>query len=154
MHSFLGALMKFRILVLFFAALFFAAFSVGAFAQTSPGTLKGQVSDPSGAVVIGATVTATSATGQTASAVTNRQGAYEIKGLAPGKYSVHATATGFSEFQEPDFPIDAGQVQQFDIRFEIAVQKQEVKVEDQNSSVDVAPSSNVGAIVLKGKDLD
>src|SRR4051794_2135464 len=59
-QTFLGVLMKSRILAFFCAALFVAAFSVSAFAQTAPGTLKGQVSDPSGAVVVGASVTATS----------------------------------------------------------------------------------------------
>src|SRR6266446_240503 len=146
--------MKFRILEVFCAALFLSAFSVSSLAQTAPGTLKGQVSDPAGAVVIQANVTATLSTGQTASAVTNRQGMYEIKGLARGKYSVRATASGFSEFQETDFAIASSQIQQFDIRLEIPMQKQQVNVEDQSTSVDVAPSSNVGAIVLKGKDLD
>ncbi|MCU1309219.1 MAG: Oar protein [Candidatus Angelobacter sp.] len=146
--------MKSRILAVFCAALFLTAFSVSSWAQTAPGTLKGQVSDPAGAVVTQVTVTATSSTGQTASAVTNRQGMYEIKGLAPGKYSVRATASGFSDFQEIDFSIASGQVQQFDIRLEIPMQKQQVNVEEQSSSVDVAPASNVSAIVLKGKDLD
>ncbi|MCU1306201.1 MAG: Oar protein [Acidobacteriaceae bacterium] len=146
--------MKSRIFAVFCAALFLSAFSVSSWAQAAPGTLKGQVSDPAGAVVTQATVTATSSTGQTASAVTNRQGMYEIKGLAPGKYSVRATASGFSDFQEIDFAIASGQVQQFDIRLEIPMQKQQVNVEEQSSSVDVAPASNVGAIVLKGKDLD
>src|SRR5258708_846840 len=106
--------MKSRIIAVFCAALFLSAFSISySLAQTAPGTLKGQVSDPAGAVVIQATITATSSTGQTASAVTNRQGMYEIKGLAPGNYSVRATASGFSEFQETDFAIASGQVQHF-----------------------------------------
>jgi hypothetical protein len=137
-----------------FTAFFFLLVCGSSFAQDAPGTLKGQVSDPSGAVVVQATVAAISSTGQSTSAVTNRQGSYEIKGLAPGKYSVRATAKGFSDFQETDITISAGQSQQFDIRLEIPVQKEQVNVEEQSNSIDASPASNVGAIVLKGKDLD
>src|SRR5205809_846961 len=115
--------MKFRFVKFISAAVFLFTFLNTSFAQAAPGTLKGQVTDPSGAVVIQASVAAVSSTGQTTSAVTNRQGTYEIKGLAPGKYTVRATAKGFSDFQEVDLTVSAGEAQQFDIRLELPVQK-------------------------------
>ena len=81
----------------FVVAAFLLLFASGTlFAQASSGTLRGTVADPTGAVIPGAVVTATSATGQKTSSVTDNVGNYEIKGLAPGTYTVNANAKGFS----------------------------------------------------------
>ena len=76
--------------VLSIAALFVMLASAAAGAQTTAtaGTLRGKVTDPSGAVIAGAAVTATDASGQKTTATTDRQGVYELKGLAPGNYTV------------------------------------------------------------------
>ena len=52
------------------------------------GTLRGQVTDPSGAVVANTTVAILESGGPTHSATTNRSGNYEIGSLTPGKYTV------------------------------------------------------------------
>ena len=78
----------------------FFASGAGAFAQT--GTLHGQVTDPSGAVIPGATVSAISAAGQTFSAPSNATGNYEIRNLQPGKYTVLGEAKGFAPFEQAD----------------------------------------------------
>ena len=58
--------------------------------------INGTVTDPSGAVVSGAQVTATNiATGVVASAVTSSVGSFTIIGLIPGDYSVAVEAAGF-----------------------------------------------------------
>jgi hypothetical protein len=120
----------------------------------STGVIKGQVTDPSGAVVTDATVVAKSASGQVVTAATSKQGNYEIKGLAPGKYEISAVAKGFSKYSTQDLAIEAGHAQQLDIALDIAVKSEQVDVQDQTTQVDVAPSNNASAIVLKGKDLD
>jgi Carboxypeptidase regulatory-like domain len=120
----------------------------------STGVIKGQVTDPSGAVVTDATVTAKSAGGQVFTAATNKQGNYEIKGLAPGKYAISVVSKGFSKYETQDLAIEAGHAQQLDIALDIAVKSEEVEVQDTTTQVDVAPSNNASAIVLKGKDLD
>src|SRR5271168_2426360 len=53
---------------------------------TTAGTLRGQVTDPSGAVVSNAAVAIVVSGVQTQSTTTNRSGNYEIGNLAPGKY--------------------------------------------------------------------
>ena len=63
-------------------------------AQT--GSLHGHVTDPSGAVIPQATVTVAPASGQAVHAVTDAQGSYEIKALAPGTYTVTSAARGFA----------------------------------------------------------
>jgi hypothetical protein len=118
------------------------------------GTLRGQVTDPSGAVVPNATVAILVSGGQTLSATTNRSGGYEIGNLAPGKYTVTANAQGFAVFVQNDVAVAAGQVAQFNIALDIRVQKERVNVQEETPQVDVNPASNASAIVLSGKDLE
>ena len=66
-------------------------------AQTITGSIRGTVTDPSGAVVAGANVTATNvATGVTSQTVTNKDGLYNFQFLNLGNYSITATAAGFN----------------------------------------------------------
>ena len=53
--------------------------------------------------------------GKSVSAVTNHQGIYELKGLAPGSYNVTVTAKGFAVDQEADVNVVAGQSQELDV---------------------------------------
>ena len=84
------------------ALLISLAFRTPLFAQATS-TVRGQITDPSGAAVTQATVVATPAPGpasqtqpgQTRAATVNKDGSYEIKGLAPGSYSVSALAEPF-----------------------------------------------------------
>jgi hypothetical protein len=118
------------------------------------GSLKGQVTDQTGAVVVNATVTATSAKGKTFTASTNRQGVYEIRDLAPGAYDIAVTAPGFAKFSTDQLAVAAGKAQPFDVSLEIEVKSEKVNVEDTNTQLDLSASNNASSIVLKGKDLD
>ncbi len=118
------------------------------------GTLRGQVTDPSGAVVANAAVAVLVSGGQTHSATTNRSGSYEIGNLAPGKYTVTASAQGFAVFVQNDVDVAAGQVAQFNIALDISVKKEKVNVQEESPQVDVNPANNASAIVLSGKDLE
>src|SRR5208337_4716023 len=60
----------------------------------------------------------------------------------------------FSVDSELAVAIAAGQVQQLDIRLEIAVQQEKVRVEEEAPGVSVSPSDNASTLVIKGKDLD
>ncbi len=122
--------------------------------SATTGTLRGQVTDPSGAVVANATVAILVSGGQTLSSMTNRSGGYEIGNLAPGKYTVTANAQGFAVFVQNDVAVAAGQVAQFNISLDIKVQKEKVNVEAETPQLDTNPASNASAIVLSGKDLE
>ena len=122
--------------------------------STTTGTLRGQVTDPSGAVVTNATVAVLVSGGQTHSATTNRSGGYEIGNLPPGKYTVTANAQGFAVFVQNDVDVAAGQVAQFNIALDINVQQEKVNVQAEGPQLDVNPSNNASAIVLSGKDLE
>lgn len=123
-------------------------------APKSSGSLRGQVTDPSGAVVVGAAVTVTTTDGQMQKAISDKLGNYVIHGLPAGDAMVSATAAGFARFQMPNVIISAGETQQLDIAFGIAVEKEQVTVESENANVDVNPGNNASATVLKEKDLE
>jgi len=126
----------------------------GAYAQEAAGTLRGQVTDPSGAAVAEATVLVTTPSGAATTATTNREGVYEVKGLAPGKYGVKVIAQGFAPFEKTEIEITAGQVEKLNAQLSIEVQQEKVQVTDTTTKVDVNPASNAGAVVLQGKDLE
>jgi hypothetical protein len=122
-------------------------------AQIPSGTLRGQVSDPSGGAVPGASVEAVSSSGQTSSGVATSDGSYEIRGLAPGKYAVRAQAKGFAVFEQQSVEIVAGQGKKLDIALQIAEEKEQVTVSDRTTNVSVAPQESATSLVIKGDDL-
>jgi hypothetical protein len=64
---------------------------------TNTGTVVGEITDPSGALIAGATVTITDASeGFKLTAVTNAAGKYAFTTVPPGTYSVSASKSGFS----------------------------------------------------------
>src|SRR5690348_16917250 len=75
----------------------FALSTLPVFPQSiTSGDITGVITDPSGAVVPNATVTATSdTTAQKHTATTNAQGFYRFSFLPPGGYTVSASASGF-----------------------------------------------------------
>jgi hypothetical protein len=81
------------VLVATFATMF-------AFAQLEQGSITGVVTDPSGAVVPGATVTAkNAATGFTRTATSGGNGAYVLPALPPAVYDVIVSKSGFADFK-------------------------------------------------------
>jgi hypothetical protein len=84
-------------------------------AQANSGTLRGTVTDPSGAAVVGATVTVTSSSGKASTATTGATGAYELRGLDAGQYQVGANAAGFQPFTTTGVAIGAGQAKTLDV---------------------------------------
>ncbi|HKT69770.1 MAG TPA: TonB-dependent receptor, partial [Terriglobales bacterium] len=81
------------------------------FAQVaSTGGVLGTVTDPSGAVVPGATVTLTNIdTGITSSATTNETGNYTFPLVPVGRYDLAVEKPGFKKFLQSGFAINAAQ---------------------------------------------
>jgi hypothetical protein len=81
--------------LLCFALLLCAVFASGQGISTA--VLNGDVTDPQGAVVANAEVSATRiATGFTRTTYTTRSGLFVLNGLEPGEYDVQVTAKGFA----------------------------------------------------------
>src|SRR5260370_41836158 len=84
--------------------------SSSAFAQvTASASLSGTVVDKNGAVIKGATVTATNkATGQTRTATTNDNGEYKIDLLPAGRYDIKASSSGFADVTSENVEVLVG----------------------------------------------
>src|SRR5215468_9698533 len=81
-----------------------------AFAQTTNATLGGTVSDSTGALIPGVTVTATNTqTGLVNHAVTNEAGTYQFASLQNGRYNVRAELPGFQSQVRNDFDLGVSQ---------------------------------------------
>jgi len=124
-----------------------------AFAQRPTGILKGQVSDEFGGVIVGATVTAIDANGTTKTATTTGDGGFSFTGLTPGKYTVRVAAQGFAAFESADVDVTA-RTQPLTVTLKVTIEQQKVTVSADGSGVNTDPENNVGAIVLKGTDLE
>ncbi|MPY89614.1 MAG: TonB-dependent receptor plug domain-containing protein [Luteitalea sp.] len=101
----------------------FLAGSVPAHAQTgATGTILGTTTDPSGAVIAGATVTATNVdTGLARSSATGAAGQYAIFLLPIGRYRVRAEAQGFGPQEARNVELSIDQRRRVD--FELSVRE-------------------------------
>jgi hypothetical protein len=111
-------------------AIFLGLASLPAFAQTAgEGTIQGTVTDPSGAVVPNATVTATNvATGIGTSRTTTSNGFYVISPLLPGGYTVIVKAAGFTEFRQLNLTLNAMQTLGLNITLKVGSTSSNVTV--------------------------
>jgi hypothetical protein len=97
-----------------FAAILLALCASTAHAQFRA-NLQGTVTDPTGAVVTGATVTLISnETQRTQTTTTNDEGFYRFSSLAPGSYSIAVEQTGFSRANIEDYAVAAEETQGLD----------------------------------------
>ncbi len=92
------------------------------------GSLSGRVSDPSGALVPGASVVVQNlATGVEQSIVTNRQGLYQLPSLMPSTYSLIVSLQGFRNVHVL-VRVVVGTTTQQDIRLEVGSDRETVRV--------------------------
>jgi Carboxypeptidase regulatory-like domain len=126
--------------------------AIALFAQ-APASLRGVVTDPSGAGVPGASVTVTGPGGLVRVVQTSDNGSYSIPNLPPGTYALRIAAKGFSLFESMQIELTAARALTADAKLTVAAEKQEVTVTD-TSQVQLDPSQNAGAIVISGQDLD
>ena len=129
------------------------AFQAGQSGRT--GTLKGRVLDATGAVIPGANVMVAGPGSEIQTVIANEEGVYELKALPPALYSLSATAPGFETPGEIVVEIVAGREKTQDLTLAIEKLQQKISVEDAAfGQVSVDPQSNVGALVLRGEDLE
>jgi hypothetical protein len=123
-------------------------------APANAGSLRGTVTDPTGAVIPDASITATSASGQVFTATSDSAGNYVLRGLPPSTYSLRITATGFAINTTPAIAVAAGAPKHLDISMTIETAQQNVEVTVDTPTVSTDAASNANAVVLKDKDLD
>src|SRR5258707_4830709 len=115
--------------------------------------VHGQVADPTGAVIPGATVSFKSASGLVLTAKSDGLGNYMVKDLPPGKYTVTIKVKGFAPLTQ-EMTVVAGQDNKFDVKLEIAMQEQEVDVQSDAARVNVNPDINSSSGLSSGKGFE
>ncbi len=115
--------------------------------------LHGQVTDPSGAIVPGASVQL-SGGGKSFSATSGGDGSYSFGTLPAGNYTLDVNVPGFTPFSESNVSIVSGTSRTLNIPLTIATQEQQVEVTADTRQLDTEPADNGNAVVLSGKDLD
>jgi Carboxypeptidase regulatory-like domain len=100
------------------------------FAQGSRGTISGEVTDPTGAVVAGAAVKLIQAANQqeVRSVTTNDSGIYQFLEIEPGVYEIVITATGFAETRLKDASLEPNRALRLDAKLGIGGTTEEVTV--------------------------
>src|SRR5579863_5482681 len=128
--------------------------SVPLFAQQITGSIRGTVSDASGAVVATATVTARQAeTGLVRTVATDHGGNYLLLELPVGHYSLEVAATGFQKYVQQGISLNVNQNATVAVHLAVGAETQEVQV---RADADLVQStvSSLGQVVGEREMLD
>jgi len=136
----------------FLLPLIFALACVGAFAQANS-ELTGILTDQTGAVVAGATITLTDpATGSIKTTESGATGLYDINGLNPATYSLKVTAKGFQAFQQNGVVVNVSSTLRVDIHLTVGAESQTVTVEA--DALAVQTDSNVVSTLISSEQIN
>jgi hypothetical protein len=105
-------------------------------AQLLQGTIDGNVTDPSHAAVVNATVKVTNqATTLTRETTTNSQGEYTVPTLPPGAYDLTVSAPGFTPYSRKAVPVNANEVTRADVAMTVGQVNQEMTISAQAANL-------------------
>ncbi|HZB45402.1 MAG TPA: TonB-dependent receptor [Pyrinomonadaceae bacterium] len=97
--------------------------------QITTGTVQGTIEDETGAVVPGVAVEARNVeTGLARSQTTGDDGRFVFLQLAPGRYTVTVTKSGFATIEQEAFPLTVGQTVSLDLRMKVSGVAEKVTV--------------------------
>jgi carboxypeptidase family protein/TonB-dependent receptor-like protein len=131
---------------------FVALASAIAYGQVTS-SISGTVTDPTGAVVPGATVTVKNvASGAEFKAVTSNQGAYSVTSLGVGQYIVTVTASGFKSATVSDIELNAGTPATINLVLEVGQASETVVVQGgaqivQTQTANISTTMNTRQII-------
>ena len=119
----------------------------GAFGQAGRGSISGTITDPTGAIVPGASVTLlNTATGVELHAATSGAGLYTFISLNPGVYQVTASQNGFTTAQRDNVAVTVDQTTIVDIALKVGSVSTVVKVNEETNLVEPS-NSTVGQLI-------
>jgi Carboxypeptidase regulatory-like domain len=125
----------------------FAAFGVGAFAQSVRGILSGSVTDPSGAVVAGAKIEAKNeGTGVSSTTLSTSSGSYQFAELPLGTYNVNIAAAGFKTASYSNVVVQVNTTTPLNVKLELGQSSESVTVTASSTGLQTE-SSDVGGVV-------
>jgi hypothetical protein len=131
------------------------------YGQTFRGAINGTVSDPSGAMVAGASVKATNiGTGVTLSNTTTSDGQFAFQDIPIGTYKITVSAGGFSSLTADNVSVTAGQVYTLPIKLRMGETTTSVEVSAAALSIDTTtavqsntiPTESLQNIPINGRD--
>ncbi len=127
---------------------------LSASAQQTTGNIRGTVSDPSGAVVQNASVTAhQEETGLARTATTDGSGNYLLLELPVGHYRLEITATGFQKYLQDGISLDVNETAAVPIRLAVGSEKELVQVQADAELIQPTVTS-LGQVVHEREILD
>jgi len=121
-------------------------------AQPVTATLRGVVTDNSGAVIPSVPITLLGG-GSANTTKTQADGSYSFVGLAAGEYTLKAVYPGFVPI-EKTVTIESGKTLQYPIQMMVSAGKQDVTVQGESAGVSTEADANATALVMKGADLE
>jgi hypothetical protein len=120
---------------------------VVAHAQVTGATLSGTITDPSGAAVVGATVSAkNTATGISKDVTSDSAGLYTLPNLEPSAYEIRVSATGFSTAVQSNLALAVGQQQQLNFAMKVGETSTTVQVTEAAPQIDLTSSALSGQV--------
>src|SRR5687768_12577879 len=123
------------------------ALFVSALAAQQRGSISGIITDASGGVLPGVTVTVTNeGTGSVYKSISLEQGVYQVPQLLPGFYSVVAEVPGFKQLRVEHVQLNVDQSVVQNLRLEVGEISEIVKVEGETALINTE-SSAVGHVV-------
>jgi len=118
-----------------------------AFAQAGRGGLNGLVTDPTGAIIPGARVTALNrATGVAQSTVTTAAGLYAFVSVSPGTYEITATMKGFESVAQDQVTVSVDQVTTVNLGLRVGSASEVVTVTAESNLTETS-NSTVGQLI-------
>ncbi len=151
-HKSQQACLRTGILVLVFYLVFAPMCAQAQIGDT--GQIQGTVKDASGAVIPGATVTATAVdTSQTSTAVTNARGNYIFPSLPIGQYTIQVKMKGFKTAVHSGITLDVQQVAVVDVAMQVGAVNQSVQVTGAAPLLDTQTASQ-GQVIDSRRILD
>jgi len=118
-------------------------------AQIDTGSIVGVVKDPTGAAIVGATITLRNeATGVSRAATTNQDGGYQFSALIPGIYAVQASAPGFESAISKNIQIDVQSRPAIDFTLKVGQSKEVIEVSSAGPILQTE-TADVGGVVQK-----
>ena len=118
------------------------------------GSIAGVVTDETGAVIPGVTITITNAaTNQSRTTVTGTDGYYSVLLLQPGKFEVKATLSGFKTVTRDDITVTVESTSRVDMKLGVGRVEENVTVSTQAPLVETS-SATLGIVVDQKKIVD
>jgi len=126
-----------------------------AWPQATSGTLTGQVLDPTGAVIPGASVTITDARhGTSFTVTTNGEGLFTRTQLANSTYNIKVSATGFKPTEQESIVVDVDRETRINVTMQVGAASQAVDVISDQAPVLVTDRAEISTTVSSRELID